>query len=150
MIVVALVMLGVAVGALPFAPWFVAESPAGRVSATAIETSGDLWALPALGGAIVVGALLLAAHRGGRIPTGVVVVAATLAAAWTLAAILQPPAHLTLEVPGSGRIDVPREVVGVGVDRAAYLTLTAAALCGLLGFVRELASAARPRQPGSR
>lgn len=147
MIGVAMIIMGAALGALVFLPWFLATGFPG-VHLSGVGGAGELWTVAALAAVIVGCGVLVAARRGARAAALVSIAAATLAAVLCLSAILFIPAHVVIDQLGMLRgVDLPRETGPVAITPAAYLAMTAAALSGLLGLL-ALSAAPPPGMPG--
>ena len=140
-----LIVLGGTLAVLPALAWYSAGAPAGRVAATGLAATGELWLLPVLGALVVVaGAALLTARPGAGGPVArwagpLVIVAGGLAMVWAIRAGADPPVHLVVRDGGSDRpltasIDLEPAAIAAPIVAGALVAL--GALLSAVGWRR--------------
>jgi hypothetical protein len=133
----ALMALGAVIAVLPAFAWYSA-GPAGRpVRASGFAAAGELWLLPPLGAAAVLGGAALAAtgpasrRRVARWAGPLAAVAGAIALGLALRAGLDPHVELRVALPGG----VERVPAAVRLEPAAVVAPLAAGLAVAIGAV---------------
>jgi hypothetical protein len=130
---VGLVVLGVLVGALPFAHWYRVDLPGRDLEHSGVAVSGELWSLPLLAGVIVTIGAWVAAR--GLDPAGssarwlgwACAVAGVVALGWILLSAFRITSQAVPDVPGGP--PAPLHVQSIAyVAAAAGAAITALSL----------------------
>ena len=121
--------MGAALILLPFLSWYSASLPGGTVRVSGVGASGELWIVPPMGLAVVLGGALVA-RRGPALPTAITIaVAGALAAVWSLRNLARTPVRAVVEQAGGAAV-VDAQVT---IEPAAPLAVLAGTLAALAG-----------------
>ena len=129
---------GIATAGLPFLAWFAYDTPRGRVTATGVDATPELWSLVVLGAFIALAGLALVAERGGAALALAVGAAAAICVGWAIENALNVPVGLLVVDPAGEASRVADGLVPVHVLPAAYLAAAAAALGGMAAMLHRL------------
>jgi hypothetical protein len=131
-----LAALGVSMTIFPFLPWYAADVPGRRITATGIEAAGEAWSVPILGLVVVVAGVAVAVQAVPSV-AGARWVGLTAAAAGALAVVMV--ARLVVDLPVAFMPDVrPAPAIPVLREPALFAAAAAAAaaVAVALGYVR--------------
>ena len=131
-----LAALGVSMTIFPFLPWYAADVPGRRITATGIEAAGEAWSVPILGLVVVVAGVAVAVQAVPSV-AGARWVGLTAAAAGALAVAMV--ARLVVDLPVAFMPDVrPAPAIPVLREPALFAAAAAAAaaVAVALGYVR--------------
>jgi len=131
-----LAALGVLMTILPFLPWYAADVPGRRITATGIQAAGEAWSVPILGLVVVVAGVAVAVQAVPSV-AGARWVGLSAAAAGALAVAMI--ARLVVDLPVSFVPNVrPAPMIPVLREPALFAAAAAAAgaVAVALGYVR--------------
>lgn len=125
---------GAALVVLPFLSWYSASLPGGTVRVSGVGASGELWIVPFMGLAAMLGAAFVL-RRGPSIAASLsIAVAGVLAAAWSLRNVARTPVRAVVEQAGGVAV-VDAQVT---LEPAAPLAAVAGTLAALAGGLLAL------------
>lgn len=118
---------GVALVVLPFLTWYAADLPRGTVTVSGIDASGELWIVPAMGVAVLIGAWVEWRHGPSLAAALTAAVAGAIGAGWSLRNSATVPVRAVVDrASGSAVLDV-----SVGLAPAAPAAVVAGTLAAL-------------------
>lgn len=134
MLLIVAVVAGLALVVLPFLTWYTADLPRGTVTVSGIDASGELWIVPAMGAAVLVGAWVVWRHGTSLVGSLTAAVAGAVAAVWAARNSATIPVQAVVDrATGRAVLDVP-----VLLAPAAPAAVVAGVLAALAGGLLAL------------
>lgn len=135
MLLIVAVAAGLGLVILPFLTWYTADLPRGTVTVSGIDASGELWIVPAMGAAVLIGAWVVWRRGPSLVGALTAAVAGGVAAVWAARNSATIPVEAVVDrATGRAVLDVP--VLLAPAAPAAVVAGVLAALAGGLIALR--------------